>query len=146
MSYTPTTWATGDVITAEKLNNMENGIANAGSGTSAGNAVVFEFTAAQDPESYGNYIITTDVTFEEVKSAMLAGKLCVAHIVIGQDDIRAIVLSSKGMYDVNGIMIRMGLGGGGNNYLNVTYYNFFGDEWSGWRYTVTDFNVALSNG
>ena len=26
MSYTPTNWATGDVITAEKLNNMESGI------------------------------------------------------------------------------------------------------------------------
>lgn len=29
-SYTPTTWATGDVITATKLNNIEQGIANAG--------------------------------------------------------------------------------------------------------------------
>lgn len=26
MSYTPTDWKTGDVITAEKLNNMESGI------------------------------------------------------------------------------------------------------------------------
>lgn len=30
MSYTPTTWVTGDTITATKLNNMEQGIANAG--------------------------------------------------------------------------------------------------------------------
>lgn len=29
MAYTKTTWATGDVVTATKLNNMENGIANA---------------------------------------------------------------------------------------------------------------------
>lgn len=29
MSYTPTEWQTGDTITAEKLNNMENGIAEA---------------------------------------------------------------------------------------------------------------------
>lgn len=28
MSYTKNTWATGDVITAEKLNNIENGIEN----------------------------------------------------------------------------------------------------------------------
>ena len=28
MSYTPTTWQTGDTITAEKLNNMESGIEN----------------------------------------------------------------------------------------------------------------------
>lgn len=32
MSYTPTDWKTGDVITAEKLNNMEQGILNAGGG------------------------------------------------------------------------------------------------------------------
>lgn len=30
MSYTPNTWATGDTITAAKLNNIENGIANGG--------------------------------------------------------------------------------------------------------------------
>lgn len=29
MAYTPTTWATGDTITAEKLNKMEDGIATA---------------------------------------------------------------------------------------------------------------------
>lgn len=29
MSYTKTTWETGDVITAEKLNKMEDGIESA---------------------------------------------------------------------------------------------------------------------
>lgn len=32
MSYEKTTWETGDVITAEKLNNIEDGIAGAGGG------------------------------------------------------------------------------------------------------------------
>ena len=32
MAYTPNTWATGDTITAAKLNNMEQGIASAGGG------------------------------------------------------------------------------------------------------------------
>lgn len=32
MTYTPTIWQTGDIITAIKLNHMENGISNAGSG------------------------------------------------------------------------------------------------------------------
>lgn len=31
-SYTPTTWVNGDIITATKLNNIEQGIANAGGG------------------------------------------------------------------------------------------------------------------
>jgi len=30
MAYTPTTWATGDTITATKMNKIENGIAGAG--------------------------------------------------------------------------------------------------------------------
>ena len=34
MSYTPTTWTTGDTITASALNKIENGIANAGGGES----------------------------------------------------------------------------------------------------------------
>lgn len=30
MSYTPTTWTTGDTITATKMNKLEQGVANAG--------------------------------------------------------------------------------------------------------------------
>jgi hypothetical protein len=33
MSYTPTNWATGDVITAVKLNKLEQGVASAGGAT-----------------------------------------------------------------------------------------------------------------
>ena len=36
MSYTPTNWQNGDVITAEKLNKLENGVANAGGGANGG--------------------------------------------------------------------------------------------------------------
>jgi len=32
MAYTPTTWVTGDTVTATKLNKIENGIASAGGG------------------------------------------------------------------------------------------------------------------
>lgn len=35
MPYTPTEWSTGDTITASALNKIENGIANAGSGSGA---------------------------------------------------------------------------------------------------------------
>lgn len=35
MGYTPTTWNTGDTITASALNKIENGVANAGGGGSA---------------------------------------------------------------------------------------------------------------
>ena len=36
MTYTPTEWKTGDVVTAEKLNKMEQGIAD---NSSAGGGV-----------------------------------------------------------------------------------------------------------
>lgn len=32
MSYTPTNWKTGDVVTSAKLNKLENGVADAGGG------------------------------------------------------------------------------------------------------------------
>lgn len=32
MAYTPTNWATGDTVTATKLNKLEQGVANAGGG------------------------------------------------------------------------------------------------------------------
>ena len=31
MAYTPTTWVTGDTVTATKMNKLEQGVANAGS-------------------------------------------------------------------------------------------------------------------
>lgn len=42
MAYDKQTWVTGEVITANKLNHMEDGIANAGSG-GGGGAAVFDF-------------------------------------------------------------------------------------------------------
>ena len=40
MSYTPTEWANGDIVTAEKLNKLENGVAAGGGGSS-------DFTTAE---------------------------------------------------------------------------------------------------
>lgn len=45
-SYTPTTWVNGDIITAVKLNNIEQGIANAGGGSS-------DFSTAQVTITFG---------------------------------------------------------------------------------------------
>ena len=40
MAYTPNTWNTGDVITAEKLNNLEQGVAAAGAAATTAQAGV----------------------------------------------------------------------------------------------------------
>jgi len=63
MSYTPTEWNNGDVITAEKLNKLENGVAAGGSG---GGVLVVNIT-----ESDGVY--TTDKTAGEIKAAFESG-------------------------------------------------------------------------
>lgn len=50
MAYTPTTWNTGDVITAEKLNKIETGIQNATlPGKAAALEVLAEPTTADAP-------------------------------------------------------------------------------------------------
>lgn len=64
MSYTPTTWQTGDTITADKLNNMESGIEN-------GQTLVVTIT-----QNGGVYV--ADKTFSEITSAWSAGKTVIA--------------------------------------------------------------------
>lgn len=65
MAYTKTVWATGDIITADKLNNMEDGIEEhdpiilSAEGTASGTNWDFVFD---------------DITFGDVVSAVQAGK------------------------------------------------------------------------
>ena len=70
MSYTPTNWVTGDVVTAEKLNKIEQGIV--GSSIGGGGAFVVTFTADFDNGTYTN--VETDHTYAEVKAAIEAGQ------------------------------------------------------------------------
>lgn len=61
MSYTPTEWKTGDTITAEKLNNMEDGI--------VGSAKVLFVEADDETGAYNK-------TWNEIKNALSDGVLC----------------------------------------------------------------------
>lgn len=65
MAYEKTTWTSGDVITAEKLNNMEDGIENA----SDGNA--FVVTISQ--HEFGG-TATADKTYAEIEEAFQQGR------------------------------------------------------------------------
>lgn len=62
MAYTPTTWNTGDDVTATKLNKIENGIAN------AGNAVIITETNTNNG--------TLDKTFAEIYDLIHSGTPC----------------------------------------------------------------------
>lgn len=56
MSYMKTTWQDGDVISAERLNNMENGIANA--------AIMFIVNITENNDE-----IVLDKTWQEIYNA-----------------------------------------------------------------------------
>lgn len=64
MAYTPTTWATGDTITAAKLNKLEQGVANSGS------YLMVELTTSEG---------TADHTFAEIFEALRAGTPVYLH-------------------------------------------------------------------
>lgn len=63
MSYTPTNWQTGDTVTAEKLNNMEQGIEAAND--------VFVVTLTPTAEDFSGVM---DKTCAEITAAYEAGK------------------------------------------------------------------------
>lgn len=61
MSYEKQTWTTGDIITADKLNHMEDGIAGGG-------LFIVNYV-------YGDEVDTLNKTYAEIKSAFLSGKI-----------------------------------------------------------------------
>ena len=63
MAYTKQTWNNGDIITAEKLNHIEDGIAEGG-GSGGGGVFVVKFTM-----DYETGKATTDKTLEEIINA-----------------------------------------------------------------------------
>ena len=89
MTYTPNTWANGDVITAGKLNAMESGIS--GADTAAGNAATAAANAATAAanadkifmvnvtgvydETTQETTYTSNKTVEEIIAAVNSGKI-----------------------------------------------------------------------
>ena len=77
MGYNKTTWQTGDTVTAEKLNNMENGI--------AANDKFFMTSIVYYED--GDYSEIQN-TWQELYNAMEAGKIiyCLDHNTENNDD------------------------------------------------------------
>ena len=72
MSYTKNTWQTGDIVTAEKMNHIEQGIAN-------GSIFVIEGVVAEElyNEENNSYygMFTTNKSIDEVKTAYENGQV-----------------------------------------------------------------------
>lgn len=83
MSYEPTIWKSGDVVTSAKLNKMEQGIAS-------GSGVVMPTYTTSDGETY-----TCDMTFAEITSAISEGKFVVARIINQNDDFTFLTVSNS---------------------------------------------------
>lgn len=62
MAYTKNTWNTGDIVSSQKLNHMEDGVAAA-----------YEVMVINDTDG------TLDKTWQEIYDAMAQGKLCVVR-------------------------------------------------------------------
>lgn len=74
MAYTPTVWETGDIITAEKLNNIEEGIAAAGA---------YIVPIVMDSET-NLYIL--QASFDDISAAVSAGRLVMAKFSTSDTD------------------------------------------------------------
>lgn len=86
MTYTPTTWKSGDVVTSSKLNNMENGITDANS-----MIVIVDFD-----DDTGNL----DITAGELMALGVAQKLVLTRTVESENSVEYDIIRS--FYDGNG--------------------------------------------
>lgn len=107
MSYEPTVWQSGDIVTAEKLNKIENGIVSGGlpSVTSTDNGdvlTVVEGAWAKAAPSGGGALIVHEVegvldkTWQEISDAVDSGRICVHYNwTIPVTDLRISFLCTK---------------------------------------------------
>lgn len=87
MAYTPTNWKDGDIISAEKMNKLEQGVAEGGGGgvllvnvtegSDGGGStpVVNSASLMRTPGSSSSSTFTVDKTYGEVDAAVKAGKM-----------------------------------------------------------------------
>lgn len=71
MAYEKTTWNCGDTITAEKLNNLENGVEEALECCSGG-GLICTATVTVNEDNYACYIL--DKTWQEIHDALAQGQ------------------------------------------------------------------------
>lgn len=76
MAYDKHTWERWETITAARLNNIEDGIANAGGGGGGGDVMICVTTQEYQPGEYDDppyYTFTLDKTYAEIKEHITGG-------------------------------------------------------------------------
>lgn len=112
MSYTPHTWQSGETVTAEKLNVLEQGVAGAGGG-------VFVIRVVLDGQT-----VHLDKTWQEIRDALAAGQLCVIpygfnEVTQDQDGMDFVYMAER---DVNNYYIRIYRIESGSNPVSLLYF------------------------
>jgi len=102
MAYTKTTWTNGDLITASKLNKMEQGIADGASGG------VMVITETYDPEAETS---TLSATWQEIKDSMSSGVVPFVQYVEG-DYVGLKQVETVNILDEQYILLLTGMEGG----------------------------------
>lgn len=74
MAYTKQTWNNGDVISADKLNHIEDGVFNS-------NVTIIHCSVSQDSSSKLSDA-TADMSYEEAKSRMQKGESIVIELTV----------------------------------------------------------------
>jgi len=88
MSYTPTVWKSGDVVTSAKLNKLENGVAAAGGGSVLVINATPDFDHAESEEE-------VPLTLDKTAAEILAADKTELHISIGQGSYYSLTLVTK---------------------------------------------------
>lgn len=106
MSYEKQTWVTGETITAEKLNHMEDGI---GSGDS--DIVIVH---------YNDMTQECDYTFEQLVELLSSNKTMIAKVIYdGKGSIVTITLPTMHVREIN-------TGGGSMQIVQIEFYAMMG--------------------
>lgn len=126
MSYEKTNWKTGDVITSEKLNKMEEGIAEAGgSGSVSIVSLPIEETHIINSSSNAE-VKSLNKTYGQIYNALKNGANVYISTVIAKDETGNILSKNENVYD------------------NVSHVHFFGGE-DGCYATVSSINGTFEN-
>ena len=81
MSYTKQTWTTGETITADKLNHMEDGIDGAGGSSSSGGFYIITGKVPVDGGDIG-FIPSSNTLGSGIASALQAGQIPIVEATI----------------------------------------------------------------
>ena len=126
MSYTKTTWQNGDIITAEKLNHIEDGVA------SGDDSSIIVVTVTKDSNTY-----TADKTYQEARNVIDSGGICIFKIMQTTSYDYFIVDFASTMYDPLNIScscITVNSYSGNKIMINKTVFTFASDN----TFTKTD--------